>query len=73
MQAGRDFGLSGKKPMRFVADVMLGKLAKWLRVLGFDTRYQSFESARESQGRNGETTQSLGFSPNPFLDLGKKS
>ena len=29
--------------MRFVADVMLGRLARWLRVLGFDTRYQSFE------------------------------
>ena len=29
--------------MRFVADIMLGKLAKWLRVLGFDTAYRSFE------------------------------
>ncbi len=29
--------------MRFVADVMLGKLAKWLRVLGFDTLYRSFD------------------------------
>jgi len=29
--------------MRFVADVMLGKLAKWLRVLGFDAHYQSFD------------------------------
>ncbi|WP_051184342.1 Mut7-C RNAse domain-containing protein [Desulfatiglans anilini] len=26
--------------MRFVADCMLGSLAKWLRVLGFDTIYQ---------------------------------
>jgi hypothetical protein len=26
---------------RFVADAMLGKLAKWLRVLGYDTHYQS--------------------------------
>ncbi|MCD6294937.1 MAG: hypothetical protein J7M20_08495, partial [Deltaproteobacteria bacterium] len=25
--------------MRFVADIMLGKLAKWLRVLGFDADY----------------------------------
>ena len=25
--------------MRFVADCMLGKLAKWLRMLGYDTRY----------------------------------
>ncbi len=27
--------------MKFVADSMLGKLAKWLRVLGLDTHYQS--------------------------------
>ena len=26
--------------VRFVADVMVGKLAKWLRVLGYDTHYQ---------------------------------
>jgi len=26
--------------MRFVADSMLGRLAKWLRVLGYDTYYQ---------------------------------
>ena len=26
---------------RFVADRSLGKLAKWLRILGFDTRYES--------------------------------
>ncbi|MCK5254763.1 MAG: hypothetical protein KAQ81_01980 [Deltaproteobacteria bacterium] len=26
--------------IRFVADVMVGKLAKWLRVLGYDTHYQ---------------------------------
>ncbi|MBW2035500.1 MAG: hypothetical protein JRI94_18340 [Deltaproteobacteria bacterium] len=25
---------------KFVADSMLGKLAKWLRVLGYDTHYQ---------------------------------
>ena len=28
--------------MKFVADSMLGKLAKWLRVLGYDTHYQRF-------------------------------
>lgn len=26
-------------PVRFVADAMLGKLAKWLRILGCDTAY----------------------------------
>lgn len=28
-------------PPRFLADVMLGRLARWLRALGFDTRYES--------------------------------
>ena len=28
-------------PQRFVADVMLGRLARWLRVLGLDVRYDS--------------------------------
>ncbi len=27
--------------MRFVADCMLGKLAKWMRMLGYDTKYSS--------------------------------
>ena len=26
-------------PRRFIADVMLGRLARWLRLLGFDTLY----------------------------------
>ena len=26
-------------PVRFVADVMLGRLARWLRILGYDTLY----------------------------------
>ena len=26
-------------PSRFLADVMLGKLARWLRMLGYDTAY----------------------------------
>ena len=28
--------------MKFLADTMLGKLAKWLRVLGYDTHYQNY-------------------------------
>ena len=28
--------------MRFVADSMLGKLARWLRILGYDTAYDPF-------------------------------
>jgi len=27
--------------MKFIVDVMLGKLAKWLRILGYDTIYNS--------------------------------
>lgn len=27
---------------RFLADSMLGKLAKWLRIMGYDTHYQPF-------------------------------
>lgn len=27
---------------RFIADVMLGRLSKWLRVMGYDTHYQPF-------------------------------
>jgi len=32
----------GTKEVKFVADTMLGKLAKWLRILGYDTLYQSY-------------------------------
>lgn len=28
--------------LKFVVDIMLGKLTKWLRVMGYDARYQSF-------------------------------
>jgi uncharacterized protein with PIN domain len=28
-------------PPRFLADAMLGRLARWLRALGFDTRYDA--------------------------------
>lgn len=29
--------------IKFIADRMLGKLVKWLRILGFDTTYPSFD------------------------------
>jgi uncharacterized protein with PIN domain len=29
---------------RFLADSMLGRLAKWLRIMGYDTHYQAFYS-----------------------------
>ncbi len=32
--------------MRFVADAMLGRLAKWLRLLGYDTLYWRGDDAR---------------------------
>jgi len=28
--------------MKFVADCMLGKLTRWLRILGYDTAYETF-------------------------------
>jgi uncharacterized protein with PIN domain len=34
--------LFGDSEVKFVADSMLGKLAKWLRVLGYDTHYESY-------------------------------
>ena len=27
---------------KFIADVMLGTLARWLRILGYDTSYENF-------------------------------
>jgi uncharacterized protein with PIN domain len=33
--------------MKFVADVMLGKLARWLRILGFDVAYGNRADDRE--------------------------
>jgi uncharacterized protein with PIN domain len=37
----------GHEPPRFVADVMLGKLAKWLRIAGFDVLYSNKFSDNE--------------------------
>jgi uncharacterized protein with PIN domain len=36
--------------MRFVADAMLGRLARWLRLLGYDTLYQPGITDRELLG-----------------------
>ena len=30
------------QPVRFIADAMLGRLAHWLRILGYDTAYEKF-------------------------------
>ncbi len=35
------------EPVRFLADVMLGSLAKWLRILGYDTAYDNRIRDRE--------------------------
>ena len=32
-----------KEEIKFLADKMLGKLVKWLRILGYDTTYPSFD------------------------------
>lgn len=32
------------KPLQFIADAMLGKLARWLRILGYDVLYEPFIS-----------------------------
>jgi len=31
---------TGHPPTRFMADAMLGRLARWLRILGYDTAYE---------------------------------
>jgi len=39
-----------REHIRFVAEDTLGKLAKWLRMLGFDTVYEREPSAKQVQG-----------------------
>jgi len=34
--------MAGPNEKRFISDVMLGRLSKWLRVMGYDTHYQPF-------------------------------
>jgi len=37
--------------MKFVADTMLGKLARWLRILGYDTMHESSASLDDQLAR----------------------
>jgi uncharacterized protein with PIN domain len=62
--------------MRFLADSMLGKLAKWLRVMGYDTHYQPFyqKGVIDNLIRNRRilltrNTSTIGSNLNSFLVL----
>jgi len=48
----------GERP-RFIADVMLGKLAKWLRIAGFDVLYSNSFSDDELIARSNEEERTL--------------
>ena len=45
---------------RFMADEMLGSLARWLRVLGYDTSYQRGSTDLELL-RAAQTTMSISY------------
>lgn len=51
--------------MRFVADSMLGSLARWLRVLGYDTHYRSRYTFDELAERVSEGRVLLSRQPSP--------
>ena len=39
MREDQERDTSANQPPRFLADAMLGRLATWLRILGYDTKY----------------------------------
>jgi hypothetical protein len=56
VQPGAEGDVKGDSEPRFVCDVMLGRLARWLRFLGYDTLYRndaSDEDLIEDAGREG--------------------
>jgi hypothetical protein len=65
--------MTGPVETRFVADVMLGRLSKWLRVMGYDTHYQPFYKSGMIDVfiREGRlllsTNKSLNQKKNPYL------
>lgn len=55
-QPGAEGEVKGDREPRFICDVMLGRLARWLRFLGYDTLYRndaSDEDLVEDAGREG--------------------
>ncbi len=60
--------------MKFVADVMLGKLARWLRLIGYDTIYNPKLSTKELiKIANGEGRIFLTRSKRVAEELGAKN
>ena len=44
----------GSTEIRFIVDSMLGRLAKWLRIMGYDAHYQQRYTQDEIEARVGE-------------------